>query len=50
MSGLLKEIRHWKDVWRSARTVLGGLYVMLDGVVLMLEWFVDSLDFQLQVI
>ena len=48
-SGLLKGTRHWKDVWKYARTVLGGQCAILDGVMLMQEWFVDSLDYQLQV-
>ncbi len=46
---VLKEILDcWREplgkkiVWRSARTMLGAQCVTLDGILLMLEWCVDS--------
>ena len=35
--------------WRYVSIVHGVQYVMIDGILRMLEWFVDNLDYQLNV-
>ena len=33
----------WKDVWKSVTMNNGALFVMMAGVLLMLEWFAHNL-------
>ena len=34
---------NWKDEWRFAMAINGGLCVMTSGVQLMLQWLADNL-------
>ena len=49
MSDSLKEALNMKAVLRSARTIVGGQYVIRVGAHMMLELCAGSWDFQLQV-
>ena len=44
----LVEITHQEE-WRYVSMEDGAQCVMMDGIVVMLEWCVDNLDYQLQV-
>ena len=40
-----REVHLPKDVWKSVIIISGEQYVMISGVMLMLEYLADSLDF-----
>ena len=42
LSDYLKAAQSWKVVWSCAGTTPGGLYVMINGQMKMLEWCVDN--------
>ena len=39
----------YQEEWRYVSIVHGAQYVMTFGILMMLEWFVDNLDYQLNV-
>ena len=49
MLGLMVAIRGLRVVWRSVLTTPGAQYVMIDGMLMMQEWFADSWDYLWQV-
>ena len=49
MSDLQASVTIWMVVLRSATMECGELFVIVDGMLMMLKWCADNLDIQLEV-